>query len=167
MTAAATTGPGGPAPLLALAHAAAAGVRARIAYREAGGEVRRREVEVLALGWRWGTWALLAHCHRRGALRIFLLDRIVEARTGRRRARPHLPESAEAAEFALADLQPPGIGPAVRLSLDVPVALVGVASVLFPGAPLEVGPGGRRVHLLVTDPAACRAMAASLGLALG
>ena len=170
-----------PPALLALARAAAAGRPVRLRYREAGPSLARREVEVLSLGWRFGGWVALTRGRESGGLRVLELGRIEAARPVERRRRPRgqghqprrrhphepSPTGVDPIEFALADLQDPGAGPARRATVALPRALAPLAGVLFAGAEVEVVDGGARIHLSATDRAALSQMAASLGLSVG
>ncbi|HET9553182.1 MAG TPA: WYL domain-containing protein [Anaeromyxobacteraceae bacterium] len=162
MTGRGHTGP--PRALLALARAVAAGRRVRVAYRDGPGEVSEREVEVLALGFRWGGWVAACHALPRGALRLLAVERVLAARVGRRRAGVHRTPGFDAREFALADLLDPEAGPAVEVTLLLPPRLAPLAAALLSGAAAEVVRGGARVHLRVTSRPALLAMASSLGL---
>jgi proteasome accessory factor B len=52
--------------------------RVRITYRRTDGSVSRRHVDPYGYAWRRGQWILVGHCHLRGAVRLFLLDRVQE-----------------------------------------------------------------------------------------
>jgi predicted DNA-binding transcriptional regulator YafY len=170
-----------PAPLLALARAAAAGRPVRLSYREAGPAPARQEVEVLSLGWRFGQWVALARDREGGGLRVLELGRVEAVRPVERRrrprghrhgARPRRPREAapcgvDPLDFALADLQDPDAGPARRVTVTLPRALAALAGTLFAGAEVEAVPGGARVHLRTTNGPALAQMVASLGVALG
>jgi predicted DNA-binding transcriptional regulator YafY len=174
-----------PAPLLALARAAAAGRPVLLSYREAGAALARQEVEVLSLGWRFGQWVALARQREGGGLRVLELGRVEAVRPVERRRRPRghghghghgarprrprevAPSGVDPLDFALADLQDPDAGPARRVTVALPRALASLAGTLFAGAEVEALPGGARVHLEATNGAALAQMVASLGVALG
>lgn len=71
---------GAPAALRALSAASRAQQRVQLVYRAApqeGGEPdTERAVDVYGLAWRGGAWYAVGHCHLRGALRCFRLDRV-------------------------------------------------------------------------------------------
>ncbi|MCM2334692.1 MAG: hypothetical protein NDI82_12190, partial [Anaeromyxobacteraceae bacterium] len=69
-----------PAPLLALARAAAAGLPVRIAYREAGPAASHAEFTLLSLGWRFGGWVALARARADGGLRVLEAARVETVR---------------------------------------------------------------------------------------
>jgi predicted DNA-binding transcriptional regulator YafY len=170
-----------PPVLLSLARAATAGRPVRVAYRESGPAPGRHEVELLSLGWRFGQWVALARGRESGGLCVLELDRIEAVRPLERRRRPrahgHLgrprrlreppPSGIDPQEFALADLQDPGAGPARRVTVEISRALGPVAAALFAGAEIEQVPGGVRVHLRATNLPALAQMVASLGATVG
>jgi hypothetical protein len=156
-----------PGPLLALARASASGRRVSVAIREVSGPSVTGEVEVLALGWRWGGWVAAVRCVRRDAVRLLPVGRIAVVRPLRHRASSRPPGSFLPGEFASAELLDPEAGALRRTHLDLPLALAPLAAALFPGGRAEPRPGGVRVHLLSTNRPALRALAASLGLAVG
>lgn len=169
-----------PTALLALARAAVAGLPVRLAYREGGPTAGRAEVELLALGWRFGGWVALARGRTDGGLRVLEVARIEAVRPLERRRRPRgraqgggrqrprevLAAAVDPLEFALADLQDPCAGPARRVRVALPQPLAPLAGALFPGGEVEQVPGGARVHLRVTDLAGLSRMVASLGARL-
>jgi predicted DNA-binding transcriptional regulator YafY len=169
-----------PPPLLALARAALTGRPVRVAYEEGGPAPAPREVEVLALGWRFGGWVALAGDRVRGALLVLELPRIAAVQPVERRRRPRAtapgarprrrrastPDGVDPVEFATADLQDPRAGPVRRLAVTVPRPLASLAGALFAGAQVEVVAAGARVLLEVTDQRAAAQMAASVGAAV-
>ena len=64
------------AALNALSAAAQAGQRVRLRYRDASGQGSARDFDTYGLGYRSGNWYAVGHCHLRGGLRSFRLDRI-------------------------------------------------------------------------------------------
>lgn len=50
--------------------------RARVVYRSLRQEVTERLLDPYALALQWGNWYLVGHCHLRGELRTFRVDRI-------------------------------------------------------------------------------------------
>lgn len=62
--------------LHALSEAAQARRRVHLRYRSASGEDSARDFDPYGLGYRGGSWYAVGHCHLRGALRSFRLDRI-------------------------------------------------------------------------------------------
>lgn len=50
--------------------------RLAVAYRKADGTVTERLVDVFGYAWRRGHWIFVGHCHLRGGLRMFYLDRV-------------------------------------------------------------------------------------------
>jgi predicted DNA-binding transcriptional regulator YafY len=50
--------------------------RVKLVYRKPGGEVTERHVDVYGYAWRRGQWIFVGHCHRRKAVRVFLLERV-------------------------------------------------------------------------------------------
>lgn len=63
--------------LLELSSAAQSRRRVHLDYRAASGEASSREFDAYGLTWRSGNWYVVGHCHLRGGLRSFRLDRIV------------------------------------------------------------------------------------------
>ncbi len=172
-----------PASLLSLARAAAAGLPVRVAYREAGPAPWHAELTLLSLGWRFGGWVALARARTDGGLRVLEAERVEAVRPLERRRRPRgrahpggphpprasgggVPPAVDPVEFALADLQDPGAGPARRVTVVLPRPLAPLAAALLPGGEVEPVPGGARVHLRVTDLEALSRMVASLGARL-
>ena len=70
--------PGG-AVVVALAEAARGRRRVRLRYRSGLGEETERRVEPYAVVHREGYWYAVAHDHLRGRMRVFRLDRVLEA----------------------------------------------------------------------------------------
>jgi predicted DNA-binding transcriptional regulator YafY len=64
------------AALLGLSAASRAQQRVRLNYRSADERDTEREVDVYGLAWRGGAWYAVGHCHLRGDLRSFRLDRV-------------------------------------------------------------------------------------------
>jgi predicted DNA-binding transcriptional regulator YafY len=62
--------------LLALGDAAHAHQGLQLRYRAAAGNTTDRPFDCYGLAWRGGQWYAVGHCHLRGALRSFRLDRI-------------------------------------------------------------------------------------------
>jgi len=50
--------------------------RVKVAYRKTDGTVTERHVDVYGYAWRRGHWIFAGHCHMRGAVRIFYLERV-------------------------------------------------------------------------------------------
>ena len=50
--------------------------RLAVAYRKTDGTVTERLVDVFGYAWRRGHWIFVGHCHLRGGLRMFYLDRV-------------------------------------------------------------------------------------------
>jgi len=61
-----------------LTEAVEARKRVRLLYRKPDGEATERLVDVFGYSWRRGQWIFVGHCHLRGAVRIFLLERVRE-----------------------------------------------------------------------------------------
>jgi proteasome accessory factor B len=68
---------------------------------QASGEVTRRRVDPYGLLYRFGAWVLVGHCHLRGDLRTFRVDRIVEVTVNA--ARPRSTDFEVPKDFRLAD----------------------------------------------------------------
>src|SRR5215204_2740835 len=65
--------------LLALSAAADERRMARLRYRSGRAEETEREVDPYGLVHREGYWYAVGHCHLRGGMRLFRLDRVLEA----------------------------------------------------------------------------------------
>lgn len=50
--------------------------RIRIGYRKTDGSTTERLVDVFGYAWRRGHWIFVGHCHLRGGVRMFYLDRV-------------------------------------------------------------------------------------------
>ena len=50
--------------------------RLRIGYRKTDGSTTERMVDVYGYAWRRGHWIFVGHCHLRGGVRMFYLDRV-------------------------------------------------------------------------------------------
>lgn len=72
---------GNTSALLALSAAAQARTRVQLSYRSALREHTVRELDPYGLAYRGGSWYVVGHCHLRGGLRSFRLDRIVDVVT--------------------------------------------------------------------------------------
>ncbi len=55
--------------------------QARLVYQSFRQEVSERTVDPYALALQWGNWYLAGHCHLRGELRTFRVDRILQVTT--------------------------------------------------------------------------------------
>lgn len=53
--------------------------RVRISYNNASGDASEREADIYGIAYRGGHWYAAGHCHLRGELRAFRLDRVVYA----------------------------------------------------------------------------------------
>ncbi len=62
--------------LLEMSTAALERYRVRLRYQAANQDVSEREFDCYGLAWRGGCWYAVGHCHLRGGLRSFRLDRI-------------------------------------------------------------------------------------------
>jgi len=151
--------------LLPLARALAEGRRAWIRYDDAGGTRTDRDVDVLGLAWRGGPWHVAAFCHRRGAFRLFRVDRVARARVLRAAARPDLaPSGFDRRFFSTSAFLAPGLGRPVLASVALHGAFTGLAAALFPSALLEwVSAGSVLCHLRATDLGQLACLVASLG----
>lgn len=63
--------------LFTLSAAAHARQRVQLAYRTPQGESTERAFDTYGLAWRGGRWYAVGHCHLRGGLRSFRLDRML------------------------------------------------------------------------------------------
>ena len=63
--------------------------RLKIAYRKTDGSVTDRLVDVYGYAWRRGHWIFVGHCHLRGGLRMFYLDRVRSMTIAPARPRGH------------------------------------------------------------------------------
>ncbi len=70
------TPPGDNEALVALSAAAQQRLRVHLAYRGARGEETERDFDAYGLAYRRGRWYAVGHCHLRGGLRSFRLDRV-------------------------------------------------------------------------------------------
>lgn len=66
--------------LLTLAAAAGEGRRVRMVYRSEWSGETERDVDPYGVAHREGRWYATGHCHLRGGLRLFRVDRILDAR---------------------------------------------------------------------------------------
>jgi predicted DNA-binding transcriptional regulator YafY len=64
--------------LRTLSAAAQSRQRVRLHYRSALGEDSEREFDAYGLAWRGGRWYVVGHCHLRGGVRSFRLDRVLD-----------------------------------------------------------------------------------------
>jgi predicted DNA-binding transcriptional regulator YafY len=51
--------------------------RVKVAYRKTDGTITERNVDVYGYAWRRGHWIFAGHCHMRGAVRMFYLERVL------------------------------------------------------------------------------------------
>jgi predicted DNA-binding transcriptional regulator YafY len=152
--------------LLPLARALAEGRRAWLRYEDGDGVHTSREVDVLGLAWRGGPWHLAAFCHTRKAFRLFRLDRVVQARVLRTRARRGLsPPGFDARFFSTTAFLEPGTPePPVRATVRLHAPLSRVARALFPAALRETSaPGVVLCHMRATRLGELARLVASLG----
>lgn len=73
----ASSGISWPSALVALSAAAQARQRVQLDYRSARGEPSRRQFDAYGVAFRGGRWYTVGHCHLRGGLRSFRLDRVL------------------------------------------------------------------------------------------
>lgn len=66
--------------VVALSGAAQAGRRVGLRYRSERGEETERPFDPYGIVFRQGRWYVVGHCHLRGDLRTFRLDRVIELR---------------------------------------------------------------------------------------
>jgi len=151
--------------LLPLARALAEGRRAWIRYDDAAGTRTDREVVVLGLAWRGGPWHAAAFCNRRGAFRLFRVDRVARARVLRPPAPTDLaPPGFDRRLFSTTAFLAPGLGSPVLASVALQGPFAGLAGALFPSALLEwVSAGAVLCHLRATDLGQLARLVASLG----
>lgn len=74
------TAPGDNAALAALSLAAQRQQRVSLRYGSAEGEETERAFDAYGLAYRGGRWYVVGHCHLRGGLRSFRLDRVVSVK---------------------------------------------------------------------------------------
>jgi predicted DNA-binding transcriptional regulator YafY len=67
--------------LLVLAAAVGERRRVQLRYRSGSSEETEREVDPYGVVYREGYWYAVGHCHLRGGMRLFRLDRVLEAET--------------------------------------------------------------------------------------
>jgi predicted DNA-binding transcriptional regulator YafY len=151
--------------LLPLARALAEERRAWLRYDDAGGLRTDREVEVLGLAWRGGPWHAAAFCHRRGAFRLFRVDRVVRARVTRKGARPALaPPGFDQRFFATTGFLESGRDPPVLATIRLRRPLSRLAAALFPSALYEwTSEQVVLCHLRATDLFQLASLVVSLG----
>lgn len=65
--------------LLALSDAAQRRRRVQLTYADSAGRASERAFDTYGLAWRSGRWYAVGHCHLRGGLRSFRLDRVTSA----------------------------------------------------------------------------------------
>ena len=105
--------------LLALAAAVGERRRVRIAYRTEWSGETKREVDPYGVTHREGRWYVTGHCHLRGGLRLFRVDRILTAEIlDETFARP--PELGSPEELMDAAANMPGGGWSVEVLLEMP-----------------------------------------------
>ncbi len=114
------TAPASGGALLALAAAAGERRRVRLVYRSEWSGETEREFDPYGVAHREGRWYAAGHCHLRGGLRLFRVDRVVEAEvldgTFERPAGLGSPEQlVDAAASA------PGVGWSVEVLLEMEV----------------------------------------------
>ena len=112
-------GTGNNAALLQLSDAAQSRRRVQLAYRAADGAHSTREFDAYGLTFRTGHWYVVGHCHLRGGLRSFRLDRIeTVAALDRSFGRPEGFDAAAHLSFSIATL-PRATAVEVRLKTDL------------------------------------------------
>jgi len=157
------TGAAPPAHLEPFARACLEGRLLRLAYRSARGAETVRDVTVLGLAFRGGTWIAACHCPSGNALRAFRLDRVLATWPGE--PAPPYEGGFDGRAFAAGALQEPYGTPPIRIAIRVGPPLAEVVGALLPGLS-EVAPDGDRVvHLQAARPEAAVALALSLGSA--
>jgi predicted DNA-binding transcriptional regulator YafY len=110
---------GNNAALLQLSGAAQSRRRVHFDYRAADGADSAREFDAYGLTFRTGHWYVVGHCHLRGGLRSFRLDRIGEVRPlDKSFGRPEGFDAAAHLSFSIATL-PRATAVEVRLKTDL------------------------------------------------
>lgn len=110
---------GNNAALLQLSSAAQSRRRVHFDYRAADGADSAREFDAYGLTFRTGHWYVVGHCHLRGGLRSFRLDRIGEVRPlDKSFGRPEGFDAAAHLSFSIATL-PRATAVEVRLKTDL------------------------------------------------
>lgn len=90
------------AMVVEMSGAAQAGRRVWMRYTNERGEASERALDPYGLVFRQGRWYAVGHCHLRGALRLFRLDRVADLHVGDERfARP---DGFDAAAFVVQSL---------------------------------------------------------------
>jgi predicted DNA-binding transcriptional regulator YafY len=149
--------------LLVLARARRVARRVRIAYRDAGGAMTDRDVDVFGVAFQDGCWYAFVHCHLRRAVRLFRVDRILDARPVARAARARPPRGFDPGFFASVEYLEPGAPVAHLASIRLERPLSAAASALFPSAIAERDGDAVVCHVRASRPAALAALVASLG----
>ncbi|MFT4242281.1 MAG: YafY family protein [Acidovorax sp.] len=143
--------PGAPASreaLLTLSAAAHARQSVHMDYRSARGEATARAFDPYGLAWRGGHWYAVGHCHLRGGLRSFRLDRIASLRP--LPASFGVPEDFDAVRHLALGLASLPRALAVRVLLHTDLATAREA--LFDAIGLfQPHPGGVLLHSQVDD----------------
>ncbi|WP_242108426.1 helix-turn-helix transcriptional regulator [Luteimonas aquatica] len=114
-----TAASGSNATLMTLSGAAQSRQRVRLHYRTAQRGATERDLDPYGLAWRGGRWYVVGHCHLRGDVRSFRLDRIEDVRPlPKSFGRPERFDTLAHLAFSLASL-PRSHAVEVRLSADL------------------------------------------------
>ncbi len=139
-----------------LSRAIAARKRVSLRYRSLGrGQVSKRDVDPYGLVYRFGAWILAGHCHLRGGLRHFRVDRILHLHVNA--VKPRTPDFEPPSDFRIESIAaaPPwqfghGDGFEVRLRLSPDLAFLAERT-FASGRVLERGRLGVLLGLRVSD----------------
>jgi predicted DNA-binding transcriptional regulator YafY len=115
--------PGDNAALVALSSAAQSRLQVELDYRSATSDATTRVFDAYGLAWRGGRWYVVGHCHLRGGLRSFRLDRVQQVRElDTPFERPASFDAAAQLAFGIATM-PREIAVEVVLHADAPTAM--------------------------------------------
>jgi proteasome accessory factor B len=125
--------------------------RVRITYRRTDGSVSRRHVDPYGYAWRRGQWILVGHCHLRGAVRLFLLDRVQELAldpVDRKRPDFQIPRGFDIHAWSRQEPWDFLVHDPVEASVRFRGSLARIAAQLLPAARISAEAGGARVARL-------------------
>ena len=125
--------------------------RVKVTYRRGDGTETVRLVDVYGYAWRRGQWIFVGHCHLRGGVRLFLLDRVRAlklAPADPKRPDYEIPRSFDIHSWSRQEPWDYLVHDPREVAIRFRGSLARIAAQLLPRATLTTEPGGVRLARL-------------------
>jgi proteasome accessory factor B len=126
--------------------------RVAVAYRKSDGSITQRHVDVYGYAWRRGHWIFAGHCHMRGAVRLFYLERVQALRLDPAQPRKvdyEIPAGFDIRTWSRQETWDYFVHEPLWAAVRFRGSLAAAASRLLPGAAVTREPDNSRVARLV------------------